>query len=507
MHNPLGQNTVFMRWLASRDAAFLAASVVITGTFVFMLLSWTFNPPKDQSVWGIFQGDMPTYIMNAKATTARTLFLTYECPYDINEVKPSVMIQLPISLLAVFLKMGISEVVIVLVIRLVFGSLMFYFIYLIIKTTFKNTYFGTVAFLIICLGGGLAWVSPLFNSSGDFWAGIAENEQAYYWWFFNIFRNLMYPFELIYHCLLFGQIYFLIKNRWKWATLLMVLGLLSNPFLSIHMIAIHLVFLAHDYKKAPDWRRYYAILPIALWALYYKAVLPSFPIWNNVMTQHSNAYQSPMTVYDFAQAYGIAILGLMSLIHKPFRDKCRGKRELLAAFSLIIITLLLVNHTRFPFLPSLQPLHFSRGYLFFGLWIVLLKWLEVITHESSVGVQKVVPYLLAVLAIATLPDNISFVRDQLRTPPLPKLLSWKQDRQKILETLRTIPQTGNVLIGDWDLNLKIGCMTHHKVLFGTPYTTPDFQERKRDTIRYLINGAKERNYPTFKKWRPDRLIK
>lgn len=459
--------------------------------FLALLFSWQERLDDGEKLWGIFQGDMPTYLANARHTASSTLYLTYSSPYDVSDSKDAFLIQLPVTLLSLLLKLGFSEATASFFLTFVFGSMMFYFLYQIVAHFMKHLFSRWVLYLLLSLGGGLAWISALSDQTVSFWSGIQQYESNYYWWFFNLFRNLLYPFELIHHVIFFGLILALMKREWGKVNLLVILSLLVNPFLALHMLLVTGAVALVD--KETSFKKKFLFLPFALlWALYYKFFLPLSPVFKSLIDQHQGAYSSSIDTGDLFQAFGFGLLGLFLLIDRNLKKKIVQNWVGIPVVALALSTFVLVHNG------VLQPLHFERGYLFMSLWILTFYWFQEAWIDGKLK-KGFFRGLLVFFLVTSLPDNISFVRDMYLISPDKNLLVFDSQRVELLNYLKNLKSPQKILSVSYDLNRQIAASTHHQVFFGTEYTTPDFQGRLKEMNSFFQHMGKSSENPVLDK--------
>lgn len=474
--------------------AVILVSVALPMLFLVILFSWSDRISDDGKLWGIFQGDMPTYIANAWHTSPETFHLTYSNPYDISADKKAYLVQLPITLLSVLLRCGLDGSEATLLITIVFGTGMFYLLSLLVNAITSERFSRWILFLLLSLGGGLAWVSSLVDQTVGFWSGIKLYEEHYYWWFFNIFRLIMYPFELIHHVVFFLCLYSLIKRDWFKSNLLVVLSMLINPFLSLHMILVQF-FVAVTDKKEKIYKKMWFVPMAFLWAYYYQVFLPGNPVFESLIKQHESAYSDPMWVTDLVQGYGFALVGLFCLFDPLFRKRLFADWKGVPFLVLIFVTLALVNNG------FVQPLHFARGYLYLGLWVLTFMWLEFSVELGRIK-RSFFTALMSVFFAMSLPDNISFLKDQYEIPPEKSLLVLWDDQKAIHDYLNSIEEPQNIFTIEMAMSIQLSALTHHNLLFGTEYTTPDFHKRFDDAKRFLEEGGGD----ILQTWKVDIVI-
>lgn len=461
------------------------ACAVIPAAFVLVLASWHWRAPDDVHVAGLFQGDMATYLCNARMA-AEHLGVAYASPYDVRDSARSVFVQLPISLLGLLLRLGLEPPWATQGLRLLFGFGMFLAVAALLRRIFPEERWFWPSFLVVSLGGGFAWLVALVATPSF---GIQQVEAGYYWWFLNVFRNLAYPLETIYHAVLFAHLLALATGRWGVANSLLLVAALSNPFLTVQMAGVHVVCAV----AGPGARTQRALgVPIlALFGVYYGLLLPLDPIGGVLRDAHAEAYRAPLAFADMAVAYGPALLVLPILIFdRAFRARVVQDRNTLPVLALTLWTLILVHHSRIPGAASAQPMHFTRGYLFFGLWVLLLVWLRGLDLPPRLRGPGAALAASILLVAVTLPDNLAFVRDRSRVK-LQHTFVWSQPTEALLENLREISPPMRVLTLGEHLGARICAFTRHRPLIGTRYTTPGFAERVQASRRFLANPASD----------------
>jgi len=176
-------------------------------------------------------------------------------------------------------------------------------------------------------------------------------------------------------------------------------------------------------------------------------------------------------------AHGLAWTGVVALaFDAPFRRHVRDSWSLVPVLVLLAATLVLVEHSRLDVGHVVIPMHFTRGYILVATWLVTFRWLE---FRFARGVPPPVWLrgALVVLVLLTLPDNFFFVREQYRNMPHRPLLVWPNTTEEMLAFLRSQPGRRRVIADDWETGRLVCATTWHRSAFGTPQTTPEWDER------------------------------
>ena len=475
-----------------RRRAILAAAALVTLAFSALLLSWPARAPEGLHLSGFYQGDMLTYVCYARMTQRSATTLGYASPHDVRDDAPPLLVNLPISAMGWLLSAGVPAGAVGHVFRLVFGVLMLFALGAYLRVVFPRRRWFWPAFVLVGLGGGVAWVAALWalpedlaeGQTLDWLAGeVRSLENAYYWWFLDVFRNLTYPLEAVYHALVFGQLWALGTGRHRPALAFHALGCLSNPFVGIQMSGVQLAVLgleALPKGRARARRAFAASAAIAFaFVVHYALVLPTDPAIASLQAQHADTLAEPLGLEELLLGYGPALLGpLALLLDRPFgRHVFTAQRALVPAAVLALWTAALAQNSRLPFDQQLMPLHFTRGYFHAGAWILTLAWLRHLAGRAP-RFARLAPPLAAALALLLLPDNLFYARARYAELPQQPHLAWGDDQEAVLAWLRAAPPDRHVVAMDEALGRLVCALTPHRSAFGTALTTPHHFARR-----------------------------
>jgi hypothetical protein len=184
-------------------------------------------------------------------------------------------------------------------------------------------------------------------------------------------------------------------------------------------------------------------------------------------------------------AYGLFLPGtILYFTSADFRARWSKEPQLRLFLVWLICVALLVFHDRWVFFARpLQPLHFTRGYLFIPLVYFSIRavgvWLARARSRKSVGL------LIAGAALAHVPDNF-FHLGWLRAECLGSrsLYSIPGRCAQLMETLDDIRPTLTFhdflgASGCPDLEYLIPVSTRHRSLLGHHFNTPDLESKRR----------------------------
>lgn len=459
----------------------------MTGGLTLVLLSWFWRTEPGLTLSGWFQGDLPTYLCYGRMALESPTTLSYASPHDIRPDPPALLVHLPISLIGWLLSLGVPPGWIGHALRLLFGPLMYVGLGLLLRHVFRPGPWFWCAFTLVGAGGGFAWVGAVLEVSPGLdaaaWrAAVRALESPYYWWFLDLFRNLTYPLELIYHTILLGQLWALSSRRYAGSSFFHALACLSNPFIGIQSTGVQLATLTLASVRPPrPTLRVLALSTIvaAVFVIYYGVLLPTDPAIRSLQTQHQHELSASLPAASLLVGYGPALLAPLTLLDGSFRRLAFRRFSLVPLFVLGAWTLILTQNSRFLGPDhSLQPMHFSRGWLQVALWPIVLAWLQ---HRTRAPVPpRALAAALIALVLLTLPDNLLFVEDMYAIPPHRSSLRWDATYAEVHELLEREPPR-RVLVDDWTLSRQIcGLHAAHRVAIGTHHTTPHFSERQAE---------------------------
>lgn len=482
----------------------LAAVVAVTAVF----LSWTYRAPQDLTWSGWIHADMPTYVCYARMAAQSPTTLSYANPHDLRDDPPALLVNLPITLMGWLLALGLEPRNIEHALRLIFGPLMYLAIGVLLRPIFRRGPWFWGAFVIVGFGGGCAWLAAVFDVGVDVpdfarrWHhAVRAVQEPYYWWFLDTFRNLWYPLELAYHAMLFGQLWALATRRYRLSVVLLAVACASHPFTGIEACGLQLATLALAWVYArprPTGTVLAASVGVAVvFVAYYGLLLPLDDTIRSVQAQHTGDYfNAPLGLQSTLLGHGVALLAPLPLVlDRDFRRHALSRFHLVPVVVIVVWTALLTQNSRLPFELHLQPMHFTRGYIHAGLWIVLLAWLQY--RLAAPWAPRRAGAVAIALAILALPDSILFVEHQYLNQPQWGGLIWPRDIEEIHEILRREPSPRRVIARSWTLGKQICAQHEHRSAFGTPQTTPYYRDRVAEIEQFAQDPTKE---PPVVRW-------
>jgi len=258
---------------------------------------------------------------------------------------------------------------------------------------------------VLALAGGLT--SPLHTfRTGEamLYGNLFRWDPFEGWWFLNFGRNLIMPLEAYYHAVFFGAILAFLRRRYVLCGALLFLQCASHPYSGSELLAILVVWAAAEgFAFAPAGRvRKFLGVAVTIGALhvgYYLLFLPQFPEHRALVQQWSKWW-----VLDWRSAlFAYALVGCIALVALFRGDGMRSRgQRLFLLWALVAFAL--VKHELFTDHP-IEPLHFTRGYLWVPLFLLGLPVLLRVIRRLLEPRTFVSGMALAALFLVFLLDN------------------------------------------------------------------------------------------------------
>ncbi len=480
------------RWLLS-FILILPAAVPYFSHFVFT---------EGLAPTGFIQGDQPYYLANARGHFDSGSFsFFYENPCDPDITSPKVYFQPHLLILGVVIFLtGASPGFI----YILFGFLAALICARVAIALFES-FAGSLHHALFCLtlffwGGGLLVLTGSFLTG--FYAllgapltlkGVFQFDPSFGWWFLNFGRNLVLPTEAYYHALFFGTIFLLKRQRFLPALTTSAILSASHPYTGVELLAILAVWVLVELflkKPLPLWLAAGIVLLFLAHVSYYLVYLPGFPSHKTLMTQWQQPWNLPWE--SLLPAYGLTgTFAIWRLWKKDRRDVFFSGSENRLLLCWFALAFLLANHHYF--MKSMQPLHFTRGYIWTSLFFIGLPMLSGMVQRLRQGGLGKSKLLLAGLLIVFLLDNtvwlnsISFFhRSDVRlTRQQATVIDWIKREG-----------TGSTLILSEDEGIAYLSLTYTPVRswYSHPFNTPEASFRKEQLKNYFADGIVEKEW-------------
>lgn len=321
------------------------------------------------------------------------------------------------------------------------------------------------------VSGRLDYNSPFqFDPEGGFW-------------FLDLGRNLFYPVEAYYHAIVFGLLLALLDRRWVLSLLLMALLAASHPFTGAQFLAIALAWTLPQYliarqDRPPYWFAAGGLAILAGFLAYHFWYLPQSAEHRAIMQQWSLAWTLPLTALLLAHALLVPAAAVTLLRHRLEA----GLAALLAVTA--ALSLLLANHE--VFMTPKQPLHFTRGYIWFPLFLLATPWLVPLLR------RLLARHRLAAAALAGLflLDNAAWFTAQAvqNAGGFGAARYLSQDEREILAMLTWDDGPALLVSEDDRLSYDALIYTPWQSWYSHEHLTPYAGERRAEIARWAATG-------------------
>jgi hypothetical protein len=348
-------------------------------------------------------------------------------------------------------------------------------------------------------GGGLTALAGLMGSAflqgyhTQHWMdGIYQGDPANGWWGLNWGRTLFIPLEAYYHFLFLLNIYFILKQKWAAAAGAALFLSISHPFTGIEFLLIingwlMLEKLLYRNKKIPYWY-WGAIFAVTLFHLwYYLGYLNSFPEHKQIFSQYSAGWTYSLLIAIPAYCLVAVLSFLYAWINRPYNKlPAIPHQRLFICWALIAF--LLSKHEWF--IKPMQPIHFTRGYVWAGLFLFALPALAWLIHYLQQSpIRK---WLLYGFTFIFLSDNILWTAKLYSGT---NNIEWEghitKDTQEVLGFLQLQASYQDLLVGNASLvNYLVNVYTHTNAWVSHPFNTPKIEERTIQMQNYLQTGTR-----------------
>jgi hypothetical protein len=303
-------------------------------------------------------------------------------------------------------------------------------------------------------------------------------------WFLDLGRNLFYAVEAYYHAVAFGLLLALLDRRWLLSLLLMALIAASHPFTGAQFLGIALAWTLPQYliarhDRPPTWFAVGGVAILACFIAYHFWYLPQSAEHRALMQQWSLAWTLPVTALLLAHAL-VLPAAIVTLLRQRLEPRLTALLAVTAGLSL-----LLANHELF--MAPKQPLHFTRGYIWFPLFLLATPWLVPLLRRLLQRHRRVA---VAALAGLFLLDNAAWLTAQAvqNAGGFGAARYLTQDERQILAMLNH--DDGPALLVSQDDRLSYDALiyTPWQSWYSHEHLTPFAAERRAEIARWAATG-------------------
>jgi hypothetical protein len=322
----------------------------------------------------------------------------------------------------------------------------------------------------------------------DFLDRIFFIDPAWGWWGLNFGRGHFISTEGLFHFLFLAGILSILKKKWNVAFIASLLLSLSHPFTGIEYLSIVIAWLFVEklFIKNKDipWSFIIGNLLIMVFHVYYYLFyLNQFPEHRSVSEQYALNWR--LRFFNMVPAYclvgSLALVSFLRLKEKFFKDI--STRLFLSWF---IIAFLLANHE--VFMKPMQPLHFTRGYVWTGLFLLGLPALHVLFENEKL---KRLPVVLILFSAVLLSDNFLWIINSIRfTPTIPSTSYITAEQKNLLSIIAKNSDNRTLIIGEDEVLVYMSTVYSKAYPWiSHPFTTPFAIKKEKAYRDFIEKGA------------------
>jgi hypothetical protein len=362
---------------------------------------------------------------------------------------------------------------------------------------------------LVCFvwGGGLALLAALAHGAmtGE---AVAEHlfdfdDTANGWWLPNLGRNLVIPTEAFYHLVFFASVVLVLRRYFAGAVLGVLILAVSHPFSGLQIIAVLGAWavverLIRSADRPPIWFAPALFMIGIMLVGYYLIFLP------HVSPEHAALQQQwtlPWTFHywNFLASDGLVCGLAVMAVASRWRTAGSDWRQRLLFFW-FAISLALANHDLI--VRPVQPLHFTRGYIWIPLFLlgapVLVEALETVLRTRTRRL-----WVVALTLFVFLLDNAAWIGTRMAGAIFfgvhGEEISLDPREREVFVELSSSELRGHLLISQDE---KIGYLatvytplrSWYSHMFNTPYAA----NRRAELSGFFERGDE----PSPWRWRP-----
>jgi hypothetical protein len=337
---------------------------------------------------------------------------------------------------------------------------------------------------LVCFvwGGGLAVLAALAHGAmtGEAVTGhlFDFDDTANGWWLPNLGRNLVIPTEAFYHLVFLTSVVLVLRRYFAGAVVGVALLAVSHPFSGLQIIAVLGAWavaerLLRSRDRPPIWFAF-ALLMIGIMHVGYYLIFLPHTSPEHAALQQQWALPWTFHYWNFSASDGLVCVLAFAAVTTCWRSTGLDWRQRLL-FLWFAISLALANHDLL--IRPVQPLHFTRGYIWIPLFLlgapVLVEALETGLRTRSLRVWAIALTLLVFLS-----DNTTWIGTRMAGAIFfrahdEEILLDSREREVLVE-LSSSELRGHLLISQDE---KIGYLatvytplrSWYSHIFNTPY--------------------------------------
>lgn len=445
------------------------------------------SPP---TATGFYHEELPYYVANGRAAFERGNGIAHPNPYDPSPDAPCIYAHWFLWLIggtAVLTNADPGDVLLAVTCfsTVAFGTAT----WKLVSTRLKPETSPQIYFLMSMWGGGLLVPCGLLASVfgiRDPISSALQFDPGKGLWFLNWGRNAVFGTESLYHCLAAFCWISEMQGRRTRGMLCAAALATTHPWSGLQILLIlnlwRLVSWVRDRSRSSLIQLAFAVTAIVLFLGYYRVWLPGFEHHRKLQTVWELDWS--LSGVSACLAYCLVAIpasirlreAFLSSRDMPTRESSSGlsdqERFLICALA---VTCGLVFHDRF-FSP-VQPLHFTRGYLWMPLFLlglpVIVRWIDELRSKSTI-----VKWASGFLFVLFFADNLAFSAIHA---------GWlwsreggyhlERDDQVLIRQLSDKHAGAVVLTEDLNVNYLLPSYGSVRPWIGHMFNTPDYSQR------------------------------
>lgn len=338
-------------------------------------------------------------------------------------------------------------------------------------------------FFLAMWGGGVLCLTMVLNNAyhGRHLAqDLFHLDPARGTWFLNWGRNMVYPTEAVYHTLMAGSWLLALRRRY-WASLGVAVALAAtHPWSGLAGLIVQVSFLSLSLLRHRNRETAHvmvaAIVACLAFGAYYHLFLNGFEQHRNVV----DTWQLDWSVGWPTAAAAWGPVGLFAAIALYRRRRSLSDDQLFLLVALVT-SLGLAFHDRI--IPPIQPLHFTRGYIWLPLFLLGLPVIQEILRKSRTRVGAFAMVLIVTFAFL---DNTAFVVAHAHRQYVGvDGFRLRGDSRALLDAAAELDLSGPTLCADAELCYLAATYTALRPVVGHRYITPRYEERSTEVQAFL----------------------
>lgn len=437
---------------------------------------------------GFLMYDAPYYMANARELTDDGGFhLMYSNPFSHDYQSERIYFQPQTLLLGLAFRLsGIDPGILLCLFGLLFTLLFFRVLLECYDRLFGLKTRRDWFFLVL-----LAWGGGVFSVAGTlhgFLNGLplAEAlktsslfEPSGGWWFLNLGRNMILPTEAYYHFLFFLSLLLIIRKKYTLALVSTALLSLSHPFTGIQMLLILAgwgsieILISKARFRPVQWFTGGIFLMLIFHIGYYLFFLRQNPEHEQLFHQWKLAWIVSTPAFILAWGWGMLLAGYR-IFRCDFLTDFRQQPMLRLIGIWFVVSFLLSNHDLF--IQPVQPLHFTRGYVWSSLFLLSVPVMYRITDylDRRILVTGLRMGVYGLLLLLLLSDNLVWMSNTARDAATNPYLFNTREELELYTELNKEEYRGRLVVStDLKTGYRITAYTPLRSWYSHMHNTPN----------------------------------